>query len=406
MEMQDYTDINVMEGWLAERNPDKVKTLLDSGFAVKKRFRGDKIYLRGLIEVSNRCRKNCLYCGIRCGNGAVERYELTDEQILEEARFSLVSGYGSVVLQGGERSDSAFVERIARLLHGIKRLGRDAGALPGGGLGITLSLGEQPREVYREWYRAGAHRYLLRIESSVQALYESIHPRDGLHRFDARMAALEDLKAEGYVLGTGVMIGLPGQTLRHLAEDLLFFKKTGARMVGMGPYIPHPDTPMGRYCGRVTAENGAAVAERISAPGKDSGKGYGPGSRAEGTGGGDWQPLESGAGYLPDGERLQLSLKMVALLRHILPASNIAAATALQVLAPDGREQALLSGANVVMPNLTEASVRKNYQLYTGKSGLEDTAQDTKNKLVETLRRFGIRVGWYEWGDPGTPGRD
>ena len=355
MEFRDFNDARTLARWLEERDENKLDALFKSALEVKRRFRGEGIYLRGLIEISNICRKNCLYCGIRSGNRNVERYELTDEQVLEEARFSLEAGYGSVVLQGGERSDGVFTERISRLVYKIKKL--DAGG--GRGLGITLSLGEQSREGYREWFRAGAHRYLLRIESSDRRLYESIHPSGPLHGYDNRIKALEDLKSEGYIMGTGVMIGLPGQTVEHLAGDLLFFKKIGAAMVGMGPYIPHPDTPMGASGVRLCPDSSA-----------DAGK-------------------------------LLLSLKMVALLRHLLPGANIAATTALQVLAPDGRERALLAGANVVMPNMTDVSVRKNYQLYSGKSGLEDTAQDTKDKLVQNLDRLGIRVEWNEWGDPG-----
>ena len=166
-----------------------------------------KVYLRGLIEISNICKKNCLYCGIRCGNCSVQRYELSDEQILQEAQFALDSGYGSVVLQGGERTDSAYVERIARLVYQIKQLrpsavaagfATSAGVVSDQPLGITLSLGEQSREVFREWYNAGAHRYLLRIEASNRQLYEKIHPsatdiEKKLHSYDARV--LQHLKS-------------------------------------------------------------------------------------------------------------------------------------------------------------------------------------------------------------------
>lgn len=342
-----------------------------------------KVYLRGLIEISNICRKNCLYCGIRCGNCTVQRYELSDEQILQEAQFALDAGYGSVVLQGGERTDSAYVERIARLVHEIKQLrsGRSDAACGAAGsdrpLGITLSLGEQSREVYKEWYNAGAHRYLLRIEASNRELYEKIHPSGSeqekkMHSYDARMQALCDLKSVGYITGSGVMIGLPFQTHENLDEDLRFFKDFGVDMVGMGPYIPHKETPLGKL-----------VLQ-------------------------EWEKKKRGEAhadlgefaFLSDKEKLELSIGMVRRLRELMPHINIAATTALQVLDPDGREKAVLAGANVIMPNITEAGERKNYQLYEGKPGVQDDAVSTKKDLEAKLAKTGVSIGWWEVGDP------
>ncbi len=342
-----------------------------------------KVYLRGLIEISNICRKNCLYCGIRCGICAVQRYELSDEQILQEAQFALDAGYGSVVLQGGERTDSAYVERIARLVHEIKQLrpGRADTAFGAAGsgqpLGITLSLGEQSREVYREWYNAGAHRYLLRIEASNRQLYEKIHPSDSeiekkMHSYDARVQALHDLKSVGYITGSGVMIGLPYQTRENLDEDLRFFKEFGVDMVGMGPYIPHKETPLGTL-----------VLQ-------------------------EWEKKKRGEAYadlgefafMDDAEKLELSIDMVRRLREMMPHINIAATTALQVLDPDGREKAVLAGANVIMPNITETGQRKNYQLYEGKPGVNDDAASTKLQLEANLDKIGVSIGWWQVGDP------
>ncbi len=374
------------------------------------------VYLRGLIEISNKCRKNCLYCGIRAGNTNVCRYELSDDQILREAQFALDSGYGSVVLQGGERTESAYVERIARLVWQIKRLqpspyganlsssnllpdsssmGYNLGKeITSKSLGITLSLGEQSREVYREWYNAGAHRYLLRIEASNRELYEKIHPqieseedlsgcgdckdellgreKRNLHSYDNRMAALYDLKSVGYITGSGVMIALPYQTREHLEEDLQFFKRFGVDMVGMGPYIPHKDTPLGR----VVLDG----MERLKR--------------------GEKVPDLGEFAYIGNEEKLNLSIDMIRRLRKLMPNINIAATTALQVLSPDGRERAVLAGANVIMPNITETSQRQNYQLYEGKPGVNDDAESTKFELEKNLAAIGAEIGWWQAGDP------
>lgn len=287
------------------------RDLFAAAVAIRDRMVGDKVYLRGLIELSNRCRKNCLYCGIRSANSRVIRYELSDEQVFSVAEYAWRLGYGSVVIQAGERTDKVFVERIEYLVENIK-------ALSCGELGITLSLGEQEREVYRKWFRAGAHRYLLRIETSSPDLYARIHPAD--HRHDKRLECLEYLKEEGYQVGTGVMIGLPYQTVENLADDLLVFKALDIDMCGMGPYIEYPGTPL---------------AEVSSAFTRD--------------------------------ERLQLALRMIALLRLLMPDINIASTTALHALHPQGREWGIAAGANVMMPNLTPDAVRGNYKLYDNK---------------------------------------
>ena len=371
----------------------------DLAYSLKLQHRGPQVYLRGLIEISNRCRKNCLYCGIRAGNAQVCRYEMTDEQVLREAQFALDAGYGSVAIQGGERSDSEFIEKITRLVWQIRHLQKGgnpesvmqlvsekASTLPLNNLGITLSLGEQPQEVYREWKKAGATRYLLRIETSNKELYGKIHPGFALtgnnakdaanHSMLRRLQALSDLKSENYLLGSGVMIGLPFQTYEHLQEDLQFLQNLGVDMVGMGPYIPHYDTPLGQIVShwRTGAPLPDNLKELASQPRGDF-----------------WNMSNS--------ELLEVSLQMVARLRILLPDINIAATTALQVLDPMGREQALLHGANVIMPNMTETQLRGNYSLYQGKQGVEDDAVSTRDKLLENLSGLGISVGWDERGD-------
>ena len=403
--------------------------LRKEAYELKFRHRGPEVFFRGLIEISNRCRKNCLYCGIRGGNHLAQRYEMQDEEVLREAQFALDAGYGSIALQGGERTDSPFVERITRLVHKMRHLQPGGEGVPGpelNTLGITLSLGEQERGVYRAWKDAGASRYLLRIEASNKELYGKLHPGfrytselalpcgdkhtvgesvgsgmrgagryvDGdsvgsdiegagkfcreaeMHSYERRVQALLDLKSEGYLLGSGIMIGLPFQTYSNLDEDLQFLKSLEVDMVGMGPYIPHKDTPLGQIVGfwKGGAELPADLMELASLPRGDF-----------------WD--------IGNEELLELCIDMVARLRILMPHINIAATTALQVLDPYGREKALLAGANVIMPNMTESSFRGNYSLYEGKQGVADDAASTRDKLLDNLSRLNIPVGWNRKGD-------
>jgi len=210
--------------------------LLQKAGEVKCNSVGKKVYFRGLIELSNVCEKDCLYCGIRKSNEVVYRYNLTDSEVLNAARFAYRENYGSIVIQSGEVTNEPFIARIERLIAEIKNLSENK-------LGITLSLGEQTESTYRRWFDAGAHRYLLRIESSNPELYRRLHPEDGHHLYEQRLNALNILKRTGYQTGTGVMIGTPWQTTEDLADDLLFLKSFDVDMVGMGPFIEHDDTP-------------------------------------------------------------------------------------------------------------------------------------------------------------------
>ena len=307
---------------------------------------GNKVSLRGIIEITNQCRKNCLYCGIRAENDKVKRYFLGGSPVLESAEYAWKKGFGSVVIQSGERKDKAFINHVTDLIRQIKSLSNNE-------LGITLSCGEQSEETYRQWIDAGAHRYLLRIESSNEDLYYKIHPRDKNHDFRERLDALKTLQRLGYQTGTGVMIGLPGQTIEHLADDLIFMKEFGIDMVGMGPYISHPDTPMYTF--------------------KDT---------------------------VPDEEkRLDLSLKMIALLRLTMKDVNIAASTALQTLDAYGRVKAVASGANVFMPNLTPAEQACDYSIYAGKPVSEDMAEHVMIEFEENIEDLGFIINYKDWGD-------
>ncbi|MFW6044022.1 MAG: biotin synthase BioB, partial [Marinilabiliaceae bacterium] len=201
-----------IEELLSLRGKDQQELLNQAGESLLQN-RGNEVYYRGLVEFSNICTKDCYYCGIRKSNKQNERYDLPDEAILQAASFAHEHQYGSLVLQSGERNDPVFVERIDQLLKKIKE--RTKGAL-----GITLSLGDQTPETFHRWFKSGAHRYLLRIETSDEELYKQLHPNDEKHDFHRRLESLKAIQDAGYQTGTGVMIGLPGQTLRHLANDL------------------------------------------------------------------------------------------------------------------------------------------------------------------------------------------
>ena len=324
----------------------RMKRLLERALEVKLRYLDRYVHLRGLIEFGNVCEKNCLYCGLRSGNDRVERYCLSDEEVLSCARLAHELGYGSVALQSGERSDPEFVARIERLVREIKKI-------DGGSLGITLSLGEQREDTYRRWFEAGAHRYLLRIESSDEDLYYRIHPRNDRHSFRRRLDCLESLLRTGYQTGTGVMVGLPWQTLDHLAGDLLFFKRMDVAMVGLGPYIPHPDTPLYRV--------------RDLVP--------------------------------PASVRMDLTLKMIATLRLMMPEINMVAATANQTVDPQGREKAIAAGANVIMPNLTPGEYRESYFIYPDKACVKDTPDQCQSCLDIRLAAIGHKILYNAWGD-------
>ena len=341
-----FTKENIIE-LLDEKDQNKVQQLYDDAFRTKIDNVGNKVYLRGLVEITNICRKNCLYCGIRRDNPSNDRYEIDIEDVIPAARFAYEQGYGSMVIQGGERHDKKFRDKITSILKEVRKISSESP------LGITLSLGEQPFDVYQEWFEAGAHRYLLRIESSTQELFEKIHPVDESHSFQTRLTALKDLRRAGYQVGTGVMIGLPFQTLGHLADDLLFFKNFDIDMCGMGPYLEHSQTPLYQY--------------------KDL--------------------------LIPKEERLELSLKMVAILRLMMPKINIAATTAMQSIDPAGREKAILAGANVIMPNLTLTEVRGDYSIYENKPGVGEDASITSSSLERMLQNAGIPIGYNEWGD-------
>lgn len=331
---------------LLEVNGEERKLLFEKSAAVKNKYIGNKVWFRGLIEFSNVCSKDCLYCGIRKGNNSVARYSLTDEEILDAARFAFENRYGSIALQSGELESPAVTSRIENLLHRIKDLSD-------GKLGVTLSVGEQSPETYKKWFDAGAHRYLLRIEATNEKLYRKIHPDNSKHDFHRRLDCLKSLQDIGYQTGTGVMIGLPFQTTDDLAGDLMFFRDFDIDMCGMGPYIEHAETPLIKYAGDL----------------------------------------------LPLTVRFDLTLKMIAITRLMMKDINIVAATALQAIDPAGREKAIMIGANIIMPNITPGRYRDSYKLYENKPCTDDSAEDCKGCLEARVALADADIVYGEWGD-------
>ena len=293
---------------------------------VRKEYVGDEVQLRGLIEFSNICKRNCLYCGLRVSNKNVNRYRLEPDTIIELARKAKGYGYKTVVLQSGE-DDYFTVEKVTYVIKEIKKLK----------MAITLSIGEKTYEEYKAYRDAGADRYLLRIETTDKRLYEDMDP--GMDH-ENRKRCLDDLKEFGYEVGSGCLVGLPGQTIESLADDILFFKEIDADMIGIGPFIPNEDTPL-----------------------KHS-----------------------------KGGNFNLSLKVMALTRLLLPDINIPATTAMETINPQGRIIALESGANVVMPNVTEGEARKWYALYPGKICVNDTPSHCRGCITGKIKGIGRDV--------------
>lgn len=300
--------------------------LFQAADRIRQQYMGNSVHLRGLIEFSNICRQNCLYCGLRRDNSVVERYRLEPQVIIDFASKAQSYGYKTVVLQSGE--DSYYtVDKLVYMIRAIKKMN----------LAITLSIGEKTREEYAAYKQAGADRYLLRIETTDKILYEQLDP--GMS-WDNRVRCLLDLKSLGYENGCGSLVGLPGQTIESLADDILFFKELNADMIGIGPFIPNGDTPL-----------------------KDAA-----------------------------GGALMLSVKVMALVRLLLRNVNIPATTAMETLHPQGRLIALQSGANVVMPNVTEGDYRRMYALYPGKICIDDTPAHCRGCITGKIMGIGRSV--------------
>lgn len=299
-----------------------------------KRF-GTGVYVRGLIEISSFCRNNCRYCGLRCENKVAERYKLSDDEILSCCEMGYDAGLRTFVLQGGE--DVAFTDEcLVSLVCRIKERYSD--------VAITLSLGERSRESYEQLFAAGASRYLLRHEAASHELYSYLHP-DNMS-LQNRLSCIENLKAIGYQVGMGMMIGVPGQTVDHLVEDLLLMKEYNPHMIGIGPFIPHRETPFAS-----------------ASPGD-----------------------------------LRRTLILLSIVRLMFPDALIPATTALSTLDAEGRKQGVLSGANVVMPNLSPADVRDKYSIYDNKRAAGAESVECMNLLERELNSIGYHID-YSRGD-------
>lgn len=305
------------------------ETLRREALALCRNYYGNQVYIRGLIEFTNYCKNNCYYCGIRRDNPHVRRYRLSTEEILSCCREGYGLGYRTFVLQGGE--DPYFTdERMTELIRQIREGYPDCA--------ITLSIGEREKDSYRKFREAGADRYLLRHETADAAHYRSLHP-EGMN-FSHRIQCLYDLKALGYQVGAGFMVGSPGQKLEHMAKDLLFLQKLQPEMVGIGPFIPHHDT-------RYAKEQAGSV---------------------------------------------EMTLFLLSVIRILLPKVLLPATTALGTMDPVGREKGLLAGANVIMPNLSPEKNRKDYSLYDNKICTGEEAAQSIASLRKRVESVGCQV--------------
>ena len=317
-----------------ERTPETAARLAAAATEKRQAIYGNTVYIRGLIEVSNICKNNCHYCGIRAGNPNCDRYRLTEEDILAACAEGYELGFRTFVLQGGE--DGHFTdERLTSLLRAIKKNHPDCA--------VTLSLGERTRESYEALHEAGADRYLLRHETATKSHYEKLHP--AALSFDNRMRCLRDLREIGYQVGCGFMVGSPYQTVDDLARDLEFISDFKPDMCGIGPFIPHKDTPFAGF--------------------------------SAGT--------------------VELTCYLLSIIRLIHPPVLLPATTALGTIHPEGRELGIRSGANVVMPNLSPAHARENYMLYNNK--LRSGAEAAQN--LDDLRRRMAAIGYEVVTDRG-----
>ena len=326
--------------WLRESRPARLHTLYEWADSVRQKYVGHAVHLRGLIEISSHCVRQCMYCGLRAGHLSLSRYRMTREEIFDSARQAVKLGYGTVVMQAGE-DDALTAELVADIVRWIKR------ETP---LAVTLSLGERREDELRMWREAGADRYLLRFETSDEKLFRTIHP----HRFSDgpdRLTLLGLLQSIGYEAGGGVMVGIPGQSYESLAQDIIAFRAMNLDMIGIGPYISHPATPLGT---------------------------------------GELRPVIAPSEQVPSCE--EMVYKMIALTRIVCPTANIPSTSALATINKvNGRKQGLSVGANVVMPNLTPVKYRRLYEIYPAKACIDEDANDCNQCLrgqIQALGRF------------------
>lgn len=329
LEREHSLSLSEYQQLIDNRTPALAEELARRAVAIRKKIYGNTVYIRGLIEISNYCKNDCLYCGIRRSNPNCSRYRLSEAEILACCEDGYALGFRTFVMQGGE--DAYYTDRrLTALIREIKSRYPDCA--------VTLSLGERSRESYQKLYDAGADRYLLRHETATAAHYATLHPKE--LTLDNRLRCLHNLKEIGYQTGCGFMVGSPNQTSAHLAADLKFVEEFSPAMCGIGPFIPQSDTPFG----------------------------------------------EEKAGTL------ELTCYLLSILRLIKPNLLLPSTTALGSIDPMGREKGILAGANVVMPNLSPPSVRKKYQLYNNKVSDGAESAQSKQTLVERMSAIGYEV--------------
>lgn len=328
--------------WLRETDAASLAELWRMADATRQAHVGGEVHLRGLIEFSNYCMRLCAYCGLRASNDQVTRYRMSAEEILDCVRQAVALGYGTVVLQSGEDP----LTRTEWMADVIRRIKAETS------LAVTLSLGERSDEDLATWRAAGADRYLLRFETSNRALFERIHPPRPDGPTD-RIPILRRLRELGYEVGSGVMIGIPGQTYDDLARDIELFGKLDLDMIGCGPFLPNPQTPLGD---------------------QDT-----------------WESAPEGD-QVPNSELM--TYKVIALTRLMCPRANIPSTTALATInTQNGRELGLVRGANIIMPNLTPAEYRIHYEIYPNKACIHETAQACSQCIRARIRAIGREVG-------------
>mgnify|MGYP005809737199 CR=1 FL=1 len=339
----DRLDHDGIAGWLKTTDSAELERLWARADAVRAEHVGAAVHLRGLIEIGNHCVRDCLYCGLRSHSAGLERYRMPADEILACAREGRQLGYGTIVMQAGE-DPGLTAELISGVIRGIKAET---------GLAVTLSLGERSDEELRAWKADGADRFLLRFETSDPALYRRIHPSLPGTLSD-RIAQLLRMREMGYEIGSGVMVGIPGQTWDILARDIETFRDLDIDMIGIGPFLPSPRTPLG---GHAAATLRAADGDQV-----------------------------------PNDELT--TLKVVALTRLVCPEANLPSTTALATIDPaTGRELGLTRGANIVMPNLTPPRYRTLYEIYPGKACIHETAEACHGCLQGRIAAIGRHVG-------------
>ncbi|OEU73634.1 MAG: [FeFe] hydrogenase H-cluster radical SAM maturase HydE [Desulfuromonadales bacterium C00003107] len=328
--------------WLLSDDPLEIAELWRLADMTRQRYVGEEVHLRGLVEVSNRCERNCLYCGIRADNRQLQRYLMLSDEIIACAHKAVEVGFGTLVLQAGE--DSAIEGQwLADIIRQVKEETD---------LAITLSLGERPDADYQLWHAAGADRYLLRFETGNRELFDRIHPPLPGQSSD-RLAILARLREIGFEVGSGVMVGIPGQSYESLASDIDRFRSLDLDMIGVGPYIPHPDTPLAKIGNRWDLPPGEQVVNSVD-----------------------------------------LGYRVIALARLVCPQANIPSTTALATLdGPVGREHGLRRGANIVMPNLTPQKYRRMYEIYPAKAASSEDAEQSCAAALHQIRALGRTVG-------------